>query len=255
MTQETSEVKCPKCNGTKWYQYSTTGTPHSKICEVCCTHEGTPVADTANGKPNDYYCAVGCGTKVPAPKQEVKKSVASIQVPRCTCHIFMHDGSHQHDCPYAPKTSWPVCPECQFEIDPAHPYHQSDCSKGKPPTDSEDDVVELVRELELLAHPAGEVLSDSERLNEFIRLANSLCVNFRSYVDKVADANQLLLSKREWDKAKQEGREEALQEVKGMLPERSKRTPLKNYDIGVNHTIDKIENLLSSLIEQLKNKV
>lgn len=56
------EEECNRCGGSGWYQYSTSGTPHSKVCEVCCDHAGEPWPDTANGNPNDYYCRSGCGT-------------------------------------------------------------------------------------------------------------------------------------------------------------------------------------------------
>jgi hypothetical protein len=62
--------KCPKCNDTKWYQYSgfNGGTPHCKTCEVCCTHEGTPFPDP-NGT-DKFFCRVGCGTEMPPPTKK-----------------------------------------------------------------------------------------------------------------------------------------------------------------------------------------
>jgi len=55
---------CEKCHGEGWYQYTTTGTPHSKPCEECCEHEGAPFPDTANGNPERFYCAAGCGKEM-----------------------------------------------------------------------------------------------------------------------------------------------------------------------------------------------
>jgi hypothetical protein len=49
--------QCGKCRGIGRYQYTTHGTPHSKMCEDCCEHEGAPWAANDNG----YYCAAGCG--------------------------------------------------------------------------------------------------------------------------------------------------------------------------------------------------
>lgn len=84
------EPICPKCNGTKWYQYSTEGTPHSKICEYCCKH------DQGFWKlPKEHYdkdggmlcCLAGCGFTKPddgsgvtlpeAPKNAMRHELAS----------------------------------------------------------------------------------------------------------------------------------------------------------------------------------
>lgn len=40
-------------------------------------------------------------------------------------------GCHSSTSKDTQKKSWPVCPGCQFEIDPAHPYHQADCPLKK----------------------------------------------------------------------------------------------------------------------------
>ncbi len=55
----TQKKECAKCKGEGWYQYSTTGTPHMKPCEVCCPHDqGTfPVNES-------HYCLRGCGEEM-----------------------------------------------------------------------------------------------------------------------------------------------------------------------------------------------
>ncbi len=59
---KSSKSDCKKCHGTGWYEYSTTGTPHSKPCERCCTHLGTPFKDPNGGE--KYFCAKGCGSEI-----------------------------------------------------------------------------------------------------------------------------------------------------------------------------------------------
>lgn len=54
--------KCTKCNGTKSYQYSTTGTPHSKICEECCPHDkGFWLLREGYKDEGKLCCMAGCG--------------------------------------------------------------------------------------------------------------------------------------------------------------------------------------------------
>ncbi len=55
----TPPKKCPKCKGTRFYQYDDN---HGKICEVCCTHAGTPWR--SYGK---WWCKAGCGAERPEP--------------------------------------------------------------------------------------------------------------------------------------------------------------------------------------------
>jgi hypothetical protein len=54
---------CEKCHGTGWYPYSTGGTPHSKICEVCCKHDkGFFELKESYGEDNGKMCCMaGCG--------------------------------------------------------------------------------------------------------------------------------------------------------------------------------------------------
>lgn len=56
---------CDKCKGTGWYQYSgfTRGTPHSKVCEFCCKHEG----EAWKHQDGKYYCKAGCGEEIKVP--------------------------------------------------------------------------------------------------------------------------------------------------------------------------------------------
>lgn len=60
---------CDKCNGCCWYQYSTHGTPHYKICEQCCNHDqGFHLLEIHYGKDNGKYCCIkGCGFKKDTP--------------------------------------------------------------------------------------------------------------------------------------------------------------------------------------------
>jgi hypothetical protein len=59
------EKKCEKCKGEGWYQYSgfNGGTPHSTICDECCTHDkGFWELKEYYGKNNDKMCCLnGCG--------------------------------------------------------------------------------------------------------------------------------------------------------------------------------------------------
>lgn len=57
---------CTLCHGDGYYQYSTKGTPHSKICENCCKHKREPWK-AENGK---YYCGSGCGKEITPKEQE-----------------------------------------------------------------------------------------------------------------------------------------------------------------------------------------
>src|SRR3972149_4146574 len=76
----THKERCERCKGTGWYQYRGFGggTPPSKICEFCCSHEGGPwKAD--DGK---YYCAKGCGEEVDHSQPSGEKR----EEPRCSKH-------------------------------------------------------------------------------------------------------------------------------------------------------------------------
>lgn len=65
-TPNNTPEKCKRCDGTRWYVCSKSGTTHSKVCEVCCDHAGTAwKAD--DGK---FYCIKGCGTEMPEPVVE-----------------------------------------------------------------------------------------------------------------------------------------------------------------------------------------
>lgn len=63
MTNKPKPEVCVKCNGNGWYQYTTTGTPHSKPCEVCCKHTG----EQWKHEDGKYYCRAGCGAEMPSP--------------------------------------------------------------------------------------------------------------------------------------------------------------------------------------------
>lgn len=56
-------MTCSKCKDTGWYQYSTDGTPHSKVCEKCCKHDkGFWLLEKYYGKSNGKLCCLnGCG--------------------------------------------------------------------------------------------------------------------------------------------------------------------------------------------------
>ena len=60
---KTAKPACPKCKGTGSYQYSTHGTPHFTICDLCCAHEyGWWPLQTHYGKDNGKLCCKGgCG--------------------------------------------------------------------------------------------------------------------------------------------------------------------------------------------------
>ena len=58
---------CKKCNGTGWYQYTTRGTPHSKVCEACCKHDKGwwELTEHYQGYiegTDNRCCNAGCGT-------------------------------------------------------------------------------------------------------------------------------------------------------------------------------------------------
>lgn len=55
---------CHKCFGMKAYQYTTSGTPHFKLCEQCCKHDqGWFQLDRHYGENNGKLCCnAGCGT-------------------------------------------------------------------------------------------------------------------------------------------------------------------------------------------------
>jgi len=73
MTQEaferaatTAKPDCPKCHGTGKFQYSTRGTPHFTICDLCCTHAyGWWKLGEHYGRDNGKWCCRGgCGKVV-----------------------------------------------------------------------------------------------------------------------------------------------------------------------------------------------
>lgn len=60
----TAKVDCPRCRGTGKYQYTTHGTPHFTICDLCCTHAYGWWKLPAQGCGKDggkYCCLGGCG--------------------------------------------------------------------------------------------------------------------------------------------------------------------------------------------------
>ena len=52
---------CPKCHGSRWYQYDSN---HSKPCEVCCKHDdGWWQLGEGYGEATGLWCCrAGCGT-------------------------------------------------------------------------------------------------------------------------------------------------------------------------------------------------
>jgi hypothetical protein len=60
---------CPRCHGKGTYQYSTHGTPHFTICNLCCLHNmgwWTLPAEHYGDKGGHLCCRAGCGaTKLP----------------------------------------------------------------------------------------------------------------------------------------------------------------------------------------------
>lgn len=57
---------CPKCHGTGTYQYSTIGTPHFTVCDLCCRHDmGWWLLEKHYGDDNGKWCCrAGCGKKL-----------------------------------------------------------------------------------------------------------------------------------------------------------------------------------------------
>ena len=51
--------ECKSCSGKGWYSYDKN---HSKVCEVCCTHdEGFFVLSDLYANAGDLCCMNGCG--------------------------------------------------------------------------------------------------------------------------------------------------------------------------------------------------
>lgn len=68
---------CPKCKGTGSYQYSTHGTPHFTICNLCCKHDrGWWLLEEYYGADNGKWCCkAGCGkTEKENPSEEQSKT-------------------------------------------------------------------------------------------------------------------------------------------------------------------------------------
>ena len=61
--REKANPLCAKCNGTGNYQYTTHGTPHFTICDLCCKHDrGWWKLQTYYGELNGKLCCLaGCG--------------------------------------------------------------------------------------------------------------------------------------------------------------------------------------------------
>lgn len=57
---------CLKCGGTGAYQYTTRGTPHFTICDLCCKHDmGWWLLQEHYGEDNGKWCCLaGCGKTV-----------------------------------------------------------------------------------------------------------------------------------------------------------------------------------------------
>ena len=54
---------CSKCAGTGRYQYTTHGTPHFTICDLCCKHDKGywQLKEWYKDKNNMWCCLAGCG--------------------------------------------------------------------------------------------------------------------------------------------------------------------------------------------------
>ena len=54
---------CPKCRGAGVYVYTTHGTPHSTVCDLCCPHDaGWWLLQKYYGENNGKWCCRGgCG--------------------------------------------------------------------------------------------------------------------------------------------------------------------------------------------------
>lgn len=58
---------CPKCLGTGRYCYTTRGTPHFTICDLCCRHDRGWWQLSMEGYGKDggkFCCRAGCGKVV-----------------------------------------------------------------------------------------------------------------------------------------------------------------------------------------------
>ena len=67
---------CPKCGGTGSYQYSSRGTPHFTICNLCCKHDrGWWKLEKHYGENNGKWCCkAGCGKTVDSPPHEQQRN-------------------------------------------------------------------------------------------------------------------------------------------------------------------------------------
>jgi len=61
--KQNANKDCPKCHGAGSYQYSTHGTPHFTICNLCCKHDrGFWKLVEHYGNDNGKWCCIaGCG--------------------------------------------------------------------------------------------------------------------------------------------------------------------------------------------------
>jgi hypothetical protein len=69
-----ASLNCPKCHGTGKYQYTTRGTPHFTVCDLCCKHDmGWWLLREHYGKDNGKWCCrAGCGKTVTERQREEK---------------------------------------------------------------------------------------------------------------------------------------------------------------------------------------
>lgn len=65
-------MTCNTCKDTGWYQYTTRGTPHSKVCEDCCKHDkGWWLLEKHYGENNGKWCCkAGCGHTITTAEYE-----------------------------------------------------------------------------------------------------------------------------------------------------------------------------------------
>ncbi len=64
---------CPKCGGAGWYCYSTRGTPHYTVCDMCCKHDkGYWLLEKYYGENNGKWCCkAGCGHTIENKPEDV----------------------------------------------------------------------------------------------------------------------------------------------------------------------------------------
>ena len=88
--ESNAKEDCAKCGGTGKYQYSTHGTPHFTICDLCCTHgQGVwELSPTCHNVSNGIWCCLaGCGKTwetIEAYKKEAGKEHDDFDIKMCS---------------------------------------------------------------------------------------------------------------------------------------------------------------------------